>query len=71
VRTFYLLREGQGVVAEGVEFSNGKCFMHWLSEPDSVAVFDSLADLEEIHGHGGKSKVVISQNADRGGHDQS
>ncbi len=64
MRTFYLLRDGLGVVAEGVEFSGGKCALCWQTEPGSVAVFDSLGELRKIHGHGGKSKVVVRQDAD-------
>jgi hypothetical protein len=71
VRTFYLLREGLGVVAEGVEFSNGKAALCWQTEPGSVAVFDSLGELEAIHGHGGKSQIVESRNADHSGHHQN
>jgi hypothetical protein len=71
MKTFYLLREGLGVVAEGVEFSNGKVALCWMSEPGSVAVFDSLDELKEIHGHGGKSRVMMRQDADDSGHDQA
>lgn len=70
MRVFKLLREedesgisGTGVVAEGVVFSSGKCALGWLSGPKdagrSVCVYDSIGDVERIHGHGGKTKVLL------------
>lgn len=49
---------GVGVVAEGVEFSDGTCAMRWLTKVTSVAVYASMDDLLSIHGHGGKTRVV-------------
>ena len=49
---------GEGIVAEGVVFSSGKCAMHWLTDTTSVALYDSIEDLENIHGHGGKSEII-------------
>lgn len=49
---------GTGIVAEGVVFTSGKCAMCWLTKHTSVAVYDSIADLEAIHGHNGKTRVV-------------
>jgi hypothetical protein len=64
MRLFYLRRiedesgiSGTGVVAEGVEFSNGQCVMHWLTQFSSVAVYPTLKELVNIHSHGGKTKV--------------
>lgn len=66
MRKFYLQRvedvsgtSGTGKVAEGVVFSNGWCAMHWLSKYTSVAFYQSVAELEAIHGHDGKTKVVF------------
>ena len=50
---------GIGLVAEGVEFSNGKCSLAWTAKYQSVAVYDSLDDLIAIHGHDGKTSLVI------------
>ena len=65
MRTFYLNRKedetgisGTGIVAEGIEFSNGKCAMAWITPYTSVAVYDSVRQLEQIHGHNGKTDVV-------------
>ena len=49
---------GLGIVAEGVEFSNGKCALCWTTKYRSVAVYDSFKELMEIHGHDGKTEVI-------------
>ena len=65
IRRFQLVREedesgvsGIGIVAEGCQFTEGKCVLAWLTQHKSVAVYDSLQDLEAIHGHGGRTRVV-------------
>lgn len=52
---------GTGIVAEGIIFSNGKCALSWLTETTSIAVYDSIDDLEKIHGHNGKTIVVYGR----------
>jgi hypothetical protein len=71
MRRFTLDREvditgvsGIGRVAEGVEFSNGKCALTWLTGVSSVAVYDSMSDLERIHGHGGSTKITYVDGED-------
>ena len=49
---------GTGVVAEGVAFRNGKIVLAWLTRHKSLTVYDDMATLETIHGHGGKTRVV-------------
>ena len=49
---------GVGDVAEGVEFSNGKCVLCWITQYRSVAVYDSIRELDAIHGHNGKTEIV-------------
>ena len=51
---------GTGVVAEGVVFSNGWCALHWLTKYTSVAYYQSIAELEAIHGHNGATIVLWS-----------
>lgn len=48
---------GVGYVAEGVQFTNGKCVLSWLTAHTSLAVYDDLKTLETIHGHGGRTVV--------------
>lgn len=50
---------GIGRVAEGIIFSNGKVVLSWLTEATSLAVYENMNHLETIHGHGGKTRVVI------------
>lgn len=64
-RFFHLVRtkdasgvSGTGIVAEGCEFSNGKVAVAWVSGINSVIVYDSVADVEKIHGHGGATQIV-------------
>lgn len=68
-RRFHLLRlddesgvSGPGVVAEGVQFTNGSTVLTWLTHLTSVAVYHSVDVLERIHGHCGKTVVVWDDN---------
>lgn len=65
-RKFKLVRDddetgisGTGVVAEGIEFSNGMCAMCWLTAMHSVAVYPNVRQLEAIHGHNGRARIVF------------
>ena len=49
---------GAGVVAEGIQWTCGKCSLCWLTDVSSVAVYDSLDDVIAIHGHGGKTIIA-------------
>lgn len=48
---------GTGIVAEGVEFSNGTCQMRWLSQMESYTTFANAKVMETIHGHGGATAI--------------
>lgn len=48
---------GIGDIAEGVQFTNGKCVLGWLTITASVAVYDSIEALIEVHGHAGNTLV--------------
>jgi hypothetical protein len=70
MRLFHLVRKidetgisGTGIVAEGIQFWNGKCVMCWKTQPaTSVAVYDSIDALITIHGHQGKTIVEWIRN---------
>lgn len=71
MRLFNLVRDedesgvsGTGIVAQGVEFDNGKVAMSWLSHMQVVHVWDSITALSKTHGHGGKTKVVWIHDTD-------
>ena len=49
---------GTGIVAEGVEFDDGMVAMKWLSHKSTVTFFANIKHLKDLHGHGGKTKVV-------------
>jgi hypothetical protein len=49
---------GTGMVAQGVRFDDGRCAMRWLTDTASTACYDSALDVEVIHGHNGKTRVV-------------
>jgi hypothetical protein len=66
IQEFYLQRNedesgvsGTGVVARGVVLPSGFCVLEWQTATSSVALYKSLVDLEAIHGHHGKTKVVL------------
>jgi len=68
LRTFHLHRDedetgisGTGVVAEGVEFSNGYCALSWVgSSANSVTVYPNIKQLEAVHGHNGRTRLVFN-----------
>lgn len=64
-RRFELVRDvdvtgisGTGVVAEGVEFSDGTVVIRWATgEHRSTVVWPGIESVEAIHGHGGATHV--------------
>ena len=65
MRRFVLQRDvdatgtsGTGVVAEGVEFSNGQVTIHWISQLESVNVYANAKVLSALHGHNGNTRIV-------------
>jgi hypothetical protein len=65
MRTFHLYRKidetgvsGTGIVAEGIEFGNGKCCIQWTTYHASVGIYENISEIETIHGHEGKTVVV-------------
>ena len=66
MRKFYLLGHedvngcsGTGVVAEGVIFDDGTGAFTWLTPMKTVTTFWKMADIRRMHGHDGKTEVVI------------
>jgi hypothetical protein len=65
MRRFHLQRDedtsgvsGTGVVAEGIQFTDGHCALRWLSDTASTVLYDSVGDLIAVHGHEGRTQVV-------------
>ncbi len=71
MRRFHFMRledasgvSGCGMVAEGVIFSNGKVALEWLSQHSSTNLYDSIRDVELIHGHEGRTRIVFDDPID-------
>lgn len=66
MRTFILYRitdisgvSGTGVVAEGIEFSDGVCVCRWVTSTATTTVYANINDVEAIHGHDGATKIIF------------
>ena len=64
MRRFLLVRtedvsgiSGTGTVAEGIVFSTGRAVLQWVTRLRSLALYDSMEDVEAIHGHDGRTTV--------------
>lgn len=65
MRRFRLIRDvdvsgvsGIGVVAEGVEFTDGEAVIHWFGEYVTTTTHPKgMESIEAIHGHGGLTRV--------------
>ena len=49
---------GIDVASEGAVFSTGNVVPSWCSEHRSVTVYDTVADLETVHGHAGRTRIA-------------
>jgi len=65
MKLFHLVRledksgvSATGVVAEGVCFTDGRCVLTWTTKYHSIAIYDSMEDLEKIHGHDGSTIIL-------------
>lgn len=64
-RLFQLHREtdvtgisGTGIVADGVLFPDGVTVIRWRGDHRSTVVWESLGDVDAIHGHNGATQIV-------------
>ena len=47
---------GEGVVMEGVQFSDGRVACRWVTElPRSGVTWDSIGEAVQVHGHDGNT----------------
>lgn len=58
---------GTGVVAEGVQFTDGTVAMRWLTAHRSTVLWGSIEEAEKVHGHDGKTRVVRLDGGDSDG----
>ncbi len=66
IKEFHLVRiedetgiSGTGVVARGVVLPSGAVVMEWQTFHSSICVYKNIGDVEAIHGHNGKTLVVM------------
>jgi hypothetical protein len=66
IKEFHLKRvedetgiSGTGVVARGVILPSGTCILEWCTFHSSINHYKNIGDVEEIHGHHGKTLVVM------------
>ena len=64
MRRFYFDRQtdvggasGTGAVCEGVELSDGRVVLRWLTSLSSLAIYGSIEDAIAIHGHDGSTDL--------------
>lgn len=50
---------GTGVVADGCQFPDGVCVVHWRGEHRSTVVWTAgIRAVEAVHGHEGRTRIV-------------
>jgi hypothetical protein len=49
---------GTGIVADGIRWPDGQAALHWRGEYCSTVVWDAVANMVRVHGHGGATRVV-------------
>lgn len=66
MRTFEVIRDidrsgisGTGKVAEGTEYTDGVCTLHWLTKWNSTVVYPNIQHVINIHGHDGATRFVF------------
>ncbi|WP_280336089.1 hypothetical protein [Nocardia wallacei] len=50
---------GVGVVADGVVWPDGSVSMRWRGPVRTTVSADCLADIEQVHGHDGATRVAL------------
>lgn len=49
---------GTGLIATGVQFTDGTVVIRWGGETPSTVVWPSIEAAKRVHGHGGKTRIV-------------
>lgn len=49
---------GTGTVADGVVWPDGTVSIRWRGDRPSAVFWNSIADAEAVHGHGGATRIV-------------
>ena len=48
---------GVGIIAEGVQFTDGTVTLRWLTKYHSTGIYESMDHCMAIHSHNGKTTV--------------
>ncbi len=71
MRRFYFIRNtdvsgvsGTGVVAEGVQFSDGVVAIRWRTELASTVIWDDVEQAIKVHGHDGATELIWEDELD-------
>jgi hypothetical protein len=66
IKEFHLVRivdetgiSGTGIVARGVVLPSGAVCMEWVTFHSSICIYKNIGDVEQIHGHNGKTQLVM------------
>lgn len=49
---------GTGIVASGIQFSDGTCVLKWLTTTSSIGIYHSVIEMLSIHGHSDSTKII-------------
>ncbi|MEK1828906.1 hypothetical protein AAAC51_07100 [Priestia megaterium] len=65
LRQFYLHRledvsgvSGTGVIGRGVIMPSGHAVMEWTTKRKSIAIYESVNEMQILHAHNGKTELV-------------
>jgi hypothetical protein len=53
---------GTGRVADGVIWPDGTATLRWKGDRASTVHWDRIADAKAVHGHGGATRIVLTDN---------
>ena len=72
IKHFYLKRtedvsgtSGVGNVARGVILPSGAAILEWSTFHSSICIYKNIEDVTNIHGHGGKTVVIMGDPDDK------
>ena len=74
IKPLYLLRiedingkSGTGVVATGVQLASGRVVIEWNSIVSSINIYNSIAALEDVPSHEGRTKIIMGYHPKKKG----
>ena len=66
LKEFHLVRiedihgnSGIGIVARGVILPSGRCALEWITGELTETIFESIEQIERLHGHNGRTNIVM------------